>query len=73
MVNKMKFEEKMKALEKIVSELEQDEINLDESINKYTEAMKLIKECDVELKDAEEKISKIVSKDGELKEFELTE
>ncbi|MBQ2408820.1 MAG: exodeoxyribonuclease VII small subunit [Bacilli bacterium] len=69
----MKFEEKMKALEKIVSELEQDEINLDESINKYTEAMKLIKECDVELKDAEEKISKIVSKDGELKEFELTE
>ena len=39
----------------------------------YTEAMKLIKECDVELKDAEEKISKIVSKDGELKEFELTE
>ena len=73
MVNKMKFEEKMKALEKIVSELEQDEINLDESINKYTEAMKLIKECDVELKDAEEKISKIVTKDGELKEFELTE
>ena len=73
MVNKMKFEEKMKALEKIVSELEQDEINLDESINKYTEAMKLIKECDVELKDAEEKISKIVYKDGEIKEFELTE
>jgi exodeoxyribonuclease VII small subunit len=73
MVIKMKFEDKMKALEKIVAELEQDEINLDESINKYTEAMKLIKECDVELKDAEEKISKIVTKDGELKEFELTE
>ena len=71
MVIKMKFEDKMKALESIVSELEKDEINLDDSINKYTEAMKLIKECDVELKAAEEKISKIVTKDGELKEFNL--
>ena len=71
MVIKMKFEDKMKALESIVSELEKDEINLDESINKYKEAMKLIKECDVELKAAEEKISKIVTKDGELKEFNL--
>ncbi|MEG2250347.1 MAG: exodeoxyribonuclease VII small subunit, partial [Bacilli bacterium] len=62
MVNNMKFEEKMKILEKIVAELELDEINLDDSINKYTEAMKLIKECDIELKDAEEKITKIVSK-----------
>ncbi|MEG0021790.1 MAG: exodeoxyribonuclease VII small subunit [Bacilli bacterium] len=68
----MKFEEKMKILEKIVAELELDEINLDDSINKYTEAMKLIKECDIELKDAEEKITKIVSKDGELKDFELS-
>ena len=31
--------------------------------------MKLIKECDLELKDAEEKISKIVNKDGELEDF----
>ena len=51
----MKFEEKMAAIEKIVAELEKDEIKLEESINKYTEAMKLIKECDLELKDAEEK------------------
>lgn len=71
-MNNMKFEEKMKILEKIVAELELDEINLDDSINKYTEAMKLIKECDIELKDAEEKITKIVSKDGELKDFELS-
>ena len=73
MVIKMKFEDKMKALEKIVAELEQDEINLDESINKYTEAMKLIKECDESLKKAEEKISKIVTENGSLKEFEVTE
>ena len=65
----MKFEEKMAAIEKIVAELEKDEIKLEETINKCTEAMKLIKECDLELKDAEEKISKIVNKDGELEDF----
>lgn len=67
----MSFEEKMKKLEEIISDLERDEVNLEDSINKYTEAMKLIKECDNSLKKAEEKISKIVSTDGSLKEFEV--
>lgn len=67
----MTFEDKMKKLEEIVNDLERDEVNLDESINKYTEAMKLIKECDASLKKAEEKISKIVAEDGSLKEFEI--
>lgn len=69
----MKFEEKMSKIEIIINELEKDEINLDDSISKYTEAMKLIKECDEALKKAEEKISKIVTEDGTLKDFEITE
>jgi exodeoxyribonuclease VII small subunit len=69
----MKFEEKMAKVEAIINELEKDEINLDESINKYTEAMKLIKECDESLKQAEEKISKIVTEDGSLRSFEVSE
>ncbi len=69
----MKFEEKMAKVETIINELERDEINLDDSISKYTEAMKLIKECDESLKKAEEKISKIVAEDGTLKNFEITE
>jgi len=69
----MKFEEKMAKVETIINELEKDEINLDDSISKYTEAMKLIKECDESLKKAEEKISKIVAEDGTLKNFEITE
>ena len=40
-----KFEEKMQELESIVNELEKGEIDLDTSIAKYTEAMKLVKEC----------------------------
>lgn len=69
----MKFEEKMNKLETIINDLESDNSDLNESINKYTLAMKLIKECDSELKDVEEKINKIVNKDGVLEDFEIEE
>lgn len=65
----MTFEEKMKKLEIIISELEKDEVNLEDSIKKYTDAMKLIKECDSALKKAEDKIVKLVREDGSLEEF----
>ena len=38
-----KFEEKITELEKIINELENGEIDLDESINKYMMDMKLVK------------------------------
>ena len=46
MEKKIKFEDKMKELESLINELENGEIDLDDSIEKYTKAMKLIKECD---------------------------
>ena len=49
----VKFEEKLKKLENIVNELESGEIDLDESIEKYKEAMNLVKECDSKLKSVE--------------------
>ena len=54
-----KFEDKLNALEKIVEELEKGEVDLDNAIEKYTEAMKLAKECSNKLKNAEENINKI--------------
>ena len=72
MEKKVKFEEKMKNLEEIINDLETGEIDLDESINKYTTAMKLIKECDDELKQVEKQVSKLVSENGE-EEFEIEE
>ena len=67
----MTFEEKIKELETIVSELESGEIDLDSSIEKYTNAMKLVKECDEKLKNVEEQINKIVTESGSLEEFEV--
>lgn len=69
----MKFEEKMKKIEEIIMDLEKDQVDLDDSISKYTEAMKLIKECDESLKKAEHKISKIVTENNTLEEFEVKE
>ena len=68
-----KFEEKITELEKIINELENGEIDLDESINKYMMAMKLVKECDEKLKNIEEQVNKMVLENGEVKDFELEE
>jgi len=63
------FEQKMKELEKIINDLENGDIDLDESISKYTEAMKLVKECDNKLKSVEEQVSKMVLEDGSEQDF----
>lgn len=67
----LKYEDKVKKLENIINELEAGNIDLGDSIKKYTEAVELVKECDTELKNAEQKITKIVSEDGEEKNFEV--
>ncbi len=65
-----KFEDKVKELEEIIASLESGEVSLDESIEKYTKAMKLVKECDEQLKNIEEKVNKIVTENGTLEDFE---
>lgn len=70
MAEEKTFEQKLKEVEVIVNELESGDIDLDASIEKYTKAMNLIKECDNELKNIEEKIAKVVNNDGTLEEFE---
>ena len=66
---KKKFEDKMNELESIINELENGNIDLEDSINKYTEAMKLAKFCSEKLNDATAKVNKILTEDNELKEF----
>ena len=69
----VKFEDKIKKLEAIVQELESGEVDLDDAINKYTEAMKLSKECSDKLADVTEKVNKILSENGNLEDFEVQE
>ena len=58
----------MENLEKIVSELEKGDLNLDESISKFEEGIKISKDCNKILEDAEKKITILLEKDGELQE-----
>lgn len=73
MEKEMKFEEKMAKLESLVSELEKDDIKIDDSIEIYKEAIGLVNECDKQLKAVEEQISKMVTEDGKLVDFEIEE
>lgn len=73
MSKEKKFEDKIKELEEIIEVLENGDISLDDSIKKYTEAMKLVKECDSELKNIETKVNKIITENGNLEDFEVSE
>ena len=67
------FEEKIKKLESLVKELESGEVNLDDAIDKYTEAMKLAKECNDTLNNISDKVNKILLENGKLEEFKVEE
>ena len=69
------FEEQMESLEKIVGELEKGDLNLDDSVEKFEEGIKISKECNKILQEAEKKITLLVNEDGKTKEenFETEE
>ena len=62
------FEDKITELEKVVNELENGEMSLDESLTKFEQGMKLSKECNKMLEDAEKKITILLEKDGNIEE-----
>ena len=65
--NNKDFETSLKKLEKIVSDLENGELPLEESIKTFEEGVKLTKHCQNLLSKAEIKIQKLVeSKDGSI-------
>ena len=62
------FEEQMETLEIIVSELEKGDLNLDDSVAKFEEGIKISKECNKILEEAEKKITILVKRDDEVTE-----
>ena len=69
------FEENMEQLEKIVTELEKGDLNLDESVKKFEQGMKISKKCNDILENAEKKITILLKQENGLKEanFETEE
>ena len=65
------FEEMLDELENIVQALEKEDLNLDESISKFEDGMKIAKECSKKIEEAEKRITILLNKDGELYEEEF--
>ena len=55
-IKQLSFEEKLKKVNEIASLLENNELNLEESLIKFDEANKLIKELEETIIEAKEKI-----------------
>ena len=68
MENEKSFEEMIIELEDIVKSLEKDNLNLDESINKFENGMKLAKDCNKKIEEAEKRITILLNENGDLKE-----
>lgn len=73
MEKEMSFESALENLDVIVKELESGNTSLDQAIEKYTEAMKLVKLCNDKLNSATERVNKILTENGELANFEVEE
>ena len=69
----MKFDELLVNIEKIIKDLESGNIDLETSIEKYSEAMKMIKICSDKLNKATESVNKILDENGNLNNFEISE
>ena len=69
----LSFEDNIQKLESIVKELETGEVPLDKAMEKFNEACEIAKVCDTKLKSATEQVNKIMSSDGTLKDFEVSE
>lgn len=67
------FEESLVELENIVKELESGNVDLDNAIEKYSEAMKLAKTCSDKLDNATAKVNQILKENGVLEDFEIEE
>ncbi len=69
MSENVNFEDNMKQLELIAGELEKGDLDLDASVKKFEEGMKISKECSEMLERAEKKITMLIKdNNGEMVE-----
>ncbi|MBL7071825.1 MAG: exodeoxyribonuclease VII small subunit [Candidatus Omnitrophica bacterium] len=71
-MKEMKFEEALKKLEKIVSDLETGDMSLEESLSRYEEGVKLSKVCSRQLEAAKSRVELLMKTGGkfDIKPFE---
>lgn len=63
----LSFEEKMKKLEEIISQVENEDLSLEKNLTLYQEGESLIKDLTKQLNDAKEVVKKFSDKNEEIK------
>jgi exodeoxyribonuclease VII small subunit len=72
-LQKLSFEEALEKLEKIVQDLESGDLSLEDSVKSFEQGIELSKLCKKKLESAEERVKKIVEKEGGGFDMELFE
>lgn len=61
------FESALSELENIIEQLESGDLSLDESLKAFESGIKLTRDCQQRLSEAEQKVQKLVAEQGQLK------
>ncbi|MDG2251134.1 MAG: exodeoxyribonuclease VII small subunit [Gammaproteobacteria bacterium] len=65
------FEKALEKLEELVSSMEEGDLTLEDSLQAFEKGIKLTRECQAALKEAEQKVQVLISENGETKELEF--
>jgi exodeoxyribonuclease VII small subunit len=63
------FEKTLESLEELVSAMEEGELSLEESLEAFEKGIKLTRECQTALKQAEQKVQILINDNGDTEEL----
>lgn len=61
------FEQALDQLEELVEDMENGDLTLEESLKAFEQGIKLTRECQTALSEAEQKVQMLIEENGELK------
>ena len=64
------FEKALESLEELVSSMENGELSLEDSLKAFERGIKLTRECQTALKDAEQKVQVLINEEGDTEDME---
>ncbi|MEM7565569.1 MAG: exodeoxyribonuclease VII small subunit [Pseudomonadota bacterium] len=67
------FEEALEELEQLVTAMEEGDLSLEDSLKAFEKGIKLTRECQSALKNAEQKVQVLLDESGETEDLDLVE
>ena len=67
------FEKALENLEELVTAMEEGELSLEESLQAFEKGIKLTRECQTALKNAEQKVQILINENGDTEALDIEE